>query len=61
MERFIRYFLDGVNNSMIIGVPNFNENNQYQDGKNLYNDFYIAKKIVLGKKLEKTTSKKSRK
>lgn len=61
MEKFIRYFFDGLSQSIIVGVPNFHENNQYQDGKNIYNDFYVAKEIVLGQRHEKTKSKKTRK
>ena len=60
MEKFIKYFIDGFRGSVVVGVPNFNENNQYQDGVNLSNDFYIAKKVVL-KRYEKSKVKTTRK
>jgi len=49
MEKFVKYFMDGFRQSIVVGIPNFNENNQYQDGVNLASDFYISKKVVLKK------------
>ena len=60
MENFVKYFIDGFRGSVVVGVPNFNENNQYQDGANLSNDFYISKKVVLAR-YEKSKAKKTRK
>ncbi len=60
MERFIKYFVDGTKQSIVAGVPNFNENNQYRDGVNLSNDFYIAKEVLL-KRYEKSKVTKRKK
>jgi len=60
MEKFIKYFMDGFRQSLVVGAPNFNENNQYQDGINLASDFYISKKVVLNR-YEKSKVKKTRK
>jgi len=57
MEGFVKYLINGFGQSVVVGIPNFNENNQYQDQINLSNDFYIAKKIVL-EKYEKVRIKK---
>ena len=45
----VKYLINGFGQSVVVGIPNFNENNQYQDQVNLSSDFYIAKKIVLEK------------
>jgi hypothetical protein len=59
MERFVKYLINGFGQSVVVGIPNFNENNQYQDQINLSNDFYIAKKIAL-EKYEKARIKKTK-
>ena len=60
MQKDVQYFFDGFRQSVIIGIPNFYENNQYQDNQNLYNDFNIARKKVL-EEYEKTRDKKAKK
>ncbi|SFV74509.1 hypothetical protein MNB_SM-3-398 [hydrothermal vent metagenome] len=52
--------MDGFGEAVVVGTPNFNENNQYQDGVNLASDFYISKKVVLNR-YEKSKVKKTRK
>jgi len=40
--RFLKYFLRGIKNSIIIGVPDFQTNNQFEDMQNISNDFKIS-------------------
>jgi len=47
MENFIKYFLNGAKNSVFMGVPNFQTNNQHQDMKNIANDFSFSYSRIL--------------
>lgn len=42
MSRFLRYFLKGTRNSIIIGIPDFQTNNQFEDMQNISSDFKIS-------------------
>ena len=46
MGRFIRYLLDGFDKSIIVGIPDFSQNNQYADMVNIGNDIKYAMRKV---------------
>jgi len=55
MDNFLKYFLNGAKNSITIGVPDFQTNNQNQDMKNIANDFSFSYGRIL-KDAKKTKS-----
>ena len=57
VKRFFKYIKKGIENSIIIGIPNFNTNNLYIDYHNISNDFKIVTKEISN---EKQTSKFSK-
>jgi len=59
MGRILRYLISGVNKSIIIGVPNFNENNQFEDAENISNDFQFSRSSLTNE--SKTTNSKKTK
>ncbi|NPA04102.1 MAG: hypothetical protein GXO61_04490 [Epsilonproteobacteria bacterium] len=50
MSHFFNYFLKGFQKGIIIGVPDFEQNNLYLDIKNIGGDFYIAIQKVIDEK-----------
>ena len=46
MKRLMRYILYGAKNSMIIGVPDFSQNNFAQDMRNIGSDFDVVIKRI---------------
>ena len=56
MERFFKYFLDGIKNSINMSVPDFKVNNQFQDAKNIANDFSFSYDRILNDAKKTKTS-----
>lgn len=46
-KRVLKYMLRGARESIIIGTPDFSQNNQYTDMANIGKDFNIAIKEVV--------------
>jgi len=60
MSRFLRYFLKGTRNSIIIGIPNFQTNNQFEDMQNISSDFKISYDRIIHNASQKSHSKTKR-
>jgi hypothetical protein len=49
MLNFLKYFFEGMQKSISIGVPDFDTNNQFTDMENISNDFNIISKDKIKK------------
>jgi len=59
VRMFIKYLREGIRNSIIIGVPNYDKNNLYMDYENLKSDFtYAERKVKNGQKQKNNARKK---
>ncbi|GEM_PF-2647356 len=53
MHKLIKYLFDGYNQAIIVGTPDFTQNNQYTDIANIGNDIrYSMQKAYNAKKEE---------
>ena len=57
LQRHLKYFLNGFRNALIFGVPNFEENNQSRDMKNIASDFNYSIKVLSEQKKAQISSK----
>ena len=60
MSRFLRYFLKGTKNSIVLGVPDFQTNNQFEDMQNISNDFKISYNRIISNASQKSCTKTKR-
>ncbi len=60
MSRFLRYFLKGTRNSIVLGVPDFQTNNQFEDMQNISNDFKISYNRIISNASRKSHTKTKR-
>jgi hypothetical protein len=58
LSKFIEYSLSGIKRSIIIGVPDFCTNNQFEDMQNISNDFTISYNRIICNASQKNNTKR---
>ncbi len=62
MSKFVKYIKKGMNQSILVGTPDFDINNESQDFENMSGDFQYSRNIIQDEvrkvKLKKSTRKK---
>jgi hypothetical protein len=61
MPEAIKYVFDGFKQGIIVGTPDFDENNQHLDAEKIGNDFKVSIKKVVGySNVRKTKTRQTR-
>jgi len=50
ITKVLKYIQQGIKKSIVVGVPDFNQNNFNTDFENLKSDFYYSKRLLNVKK-----------
>ncbi|MGM0623937.1 MAG: hypothetical protein ACQESH_07985 [Campylobacterota bacterium] len=61
MSEIFKYIRNGMKKAVVVGTPDFSQNNQYQDMENMRSDFDFSRKIVVGKDARRQTKTTARK